>query len=299
MVIKSKSSKTNKKVSNKQTKTPSKLSLLKNKKVLATSALALILSAGVASGYKIYKKTERNKVVKEYSQNLRKIIYNKNKFLACDKSIAALGNKSNLDILPFEMIDNILKNFNKMTDLNNQCLVNERIKEYCCKNRERIFIDIFKNIGYIKGINKANGEYLFTFLVSKNAGKIKIDKFYINEINPFDIDILLIFIIVSFNNKLKVDDINNTKNTNIWGVYPYIYYYSCNNNIRKYILDEYNKLNDINNFYPINNTMTNYIRNNINTKLHQLTHTDIENYSKLQINGFKHEFPQIIQLMPN
>src|SRR6476620_2253318 len=294
MVVKTK--KITKKITKKVESKPSLIQ--KNKKILA--AIALTTLAGISTGgYKLYKIKKRSKVLGDYARNLRNIIENKNKFLACDTNIKALGNKSNFDTLPFEIIDEILKKFTVMADINKQCLVNGRIKEYCCNNRQRIFIEIFKYLGYIKGINKVNAEFLFTFLEPKEYFT-KINEFYIHEINHHDIGILSIFIIIVLNNKLNLSDIDHTKNKMYWGLYPAIYYYTKNTVIKNYILHEFNTLNinnivndNIDYFIALNGKMANYIINNILNKLGLLTDNDIYKYSQVYINIYKNRYPRI------
>lgn len=302
MVVKSKPSK----VKSKPTKVKTSF-IQKNKKTLAGAALSSILA--VATGYKIYsdkKKKERNKVLNEYSQNLKNIIENRDKFLACNKDIVPLGNKSNLDILPFEKLDDILKNFKSMSDINNTCLVNIKIKEYCCNNRQRIFKEIFAYLGYTKGINNSNAEYLFSFLKPKSNYNL-IDIFYIKHLSSFFNNIFLIIIIIALNDKLKLSDIDHTKNNEVWGFYPAIYYYTPNTSIKKYILNEYNKLtiNNVNNiefdYFPSCDNMGNYIVTNIIPKLHTLTDSDIYNYSKIFIKSYKENYgyTNVNLLLPN
>lgn len=237
---------------------------------------------------------------KEQVRPLQKLDYTK--FLACDKQVLPYGNKSNLDNLDFDIIYQTFKFYKSIEDINKMCLTSNKMKTICCNNRQKIFVKILEYLGYTKKITNDNAEVIFSWIdtTNKNSTKKLVD-FYIGGLSLYDKP-LAIIILLSINNKLTINDIDNKKQFLFWWYYPIIYYYTPNINIKKFILDEYNKITmDLINtnrrgFYFITNNFQTgmYIKNTLLRNLGELTHENINHYSILEVNYLKQTVNQFI-----
>jgi hypothetical protein len=298
------------------------------KKSLLKSAIGLTIAGVSVLGYNKYQKYKstqyRNKKQNESAGNIERndlsiqktneeIIKQKNeennrhiiypKFAACEERAKPFGTKSDLDILPIELIDKILKNFTDMKDINKTCLQSQEYKNFCCINRARIFKESLKQLGYTKKITDENAEIIFTWMVpSYKLNKTKINNFFVRHsfnddrtVSAFilsgpNVRTLSAYILSTVNDKITVSDIDNIT----WWFYPIIYYYTLNNTIKNYILNKYNKLTRDNiqrhpskYFLYRNKKMIRYSVDIIQPKIGSLTDSDIKEYSNIIINYIK------------
>lgn len=261
----------------------------KIKKVILKNKLPITL--GIAAGIGLgINKLIKIKLEKQIRENIEKenLQSKYDQFLACDQTVKPFGNKSVFDLIPIQLIERILVKFKSHRDINNQCLVNETIKKYCCDNRISIFTEILKYNGYTKGIKKEYAEIVFEWL---GPSKIKVLDLHIKNYD-FSDRTLAVFILLALNNKFTINNINDDK---YWNYYPIIYYYSPNNKIKNFILYKYNQLN-INEiqskptgyyFYAATPFVRDYLKLNFCNKLGNLSVNAMRVYSKLEVDYIK------------
>jgi|SRR6476620_2259362 len=262
----------------------------KTKKSLTSVAIGAatitgISLLGIGVGKAIKLKLEKQIREKIENENLQAKYH---EFLACDQTVKPFGTKSVFDKIPLKLVDKILVKFKNMQDINNQCLINEKIKKYCCDNRMVIFTEILKYNGYKKGIKLTYAEIIFSWF---NGNGIKVLDFYIKNYD-FSDRTLSVFILLSLNNKFTSININNEM---YWNYYPIIYYYTPSSSIKNCILKRYNQLTipEIQSkpsgyyFYPGTNFNLDYLNNNFCNKLGNLNHNTMKMYAILEIDYIK------------